>query len=79
MTASVPTPDLPPDRPAGESLRIGDVARLLDTTPRTIRYYEEIGLLPAEPARHSGKHRLYTHEEVPVSYTHLTLPTILRV
>jgi MerR family transcriptional regulator, repressor of the yfmOP operon len=49
---------------AGESLRIGDVARLLDTTPRTIRYYEEIGLLPSEPARHSGKHRLYSHEEV---------------
>ncbi len=64
MTASVPIPDPPPDRPPGDSLRIGDVARLLDTTPRTIRYYEEIGLLPQEPARHSGKHRLYTHEEV---------------
>jgi MerR family transcriptional regulator, repressor of the yfmOP operon len=46
------------------SLRIGDVARALGTTPRTIRYYEEIGLLPAEPTRHSGKHRLYTREEV---------------
>ena len=33
------------------SLRIGDVARLVGTTPRTIRYYEEIGLLPAAPAR----------------------------
>jgi DNA-binding transcriptional MerR regulator len=64
MTASMPIHDPPPDRPSGESLRIGDVARLLNTTPRTIRYYEEIGLLPAEPARHSGKHRLYTHEEV---------------
>jgi len=64
MTASVPIHDPPPDRPSGDSLRIGDVARLLGTTPRTIRYYEEIGLLPAEPARHSGKHRLYTHEEV---------------
>ena len=52
------------EQPSTDSLRIGDVARLLDTTPRTIRYYEEIGLLPAEPARHSGKHRLYTHEEV---------------
>ena len=31
---------------ARESLRIGDVARLAGTTPRTIRYYEEIGLLP---------------------------------
>ena len=31
------------------SLRIGDVARLVGTTPRTIRYYEEIGLLPPPP------------------------------
>ena len=33
-------------RPPPVSLRIGDVARLVGTTPRTIRYYEEIGLLP---------------------------------
>ncbi|MHB8242487.1 MAG: helix-turn-helix domain-containing protein [Solirubrobacteraceae bacterium] len=47
-----------------QSLRIGDVARLAKTTPRTIRYYEEIGLLPAAPARASGRHRLYTQGEV---------------
>ena len=29
-----------------KSLRIGEVAELTGTTPRTIRYYEEIGLLP---------------------------------
>jgi MerR family transcriptional regulator, repressor of the yfmOP operon len=46
------------------SLRIGDVARLVGTTPRTIRYYEEIGLLPETPARPSGQHRLYRHAEV---------------
>ncbi len=46
------------------SLRIGDVARLAGTTPRTIRYYEEIGLLPQAPARPSGQHRLYTDTEV---------------
>ncbi|MCW3017933.1 MAG: MerR family transcriptional regulator [Solirubrobacterales bacterium] len=46
------------------SLRIGDVARLVGTTPRTIRYYEEIGLLAEAPARPSGQHRLYTDEEV---------------
>jgi DNA-binding transcriptional MerR regulator len=46
------------------SLRIGDVARLVGTTPRTIRYYEEIGLLPEVPARPSGQHRIYTQAEV---------------
>jgi DNA-binding transcriptional MerR regulator len=45
-------------------LRIGDVARLAGTTPRTIRYYEELGLLPEAPARPSGQHRLYTAAEV---------------
>jgi hypothetical protein len=34
-----------------DALRIGDVARLVGTTPRTIRYYEEIGLLAEAPAR----------------------------
>jgi DNA-binding transcriptional MerR regulator len=46
------------------SLRIGDVARLVGTTPRTIRYYEEIGLLPEASARPAGQHRLYSDEEV---------------
>ncbi|HTA13719.1 MAG TPA: MerR family transcriptional regulator [Solirubrobacteraceae bacterium] len=50
--------------PVASSLRIGDVARLAGTTPRTIRYYEEIGLLPQAPARPSGGHRLYTKAEV---------------
>jgi DNA-binding transcriptional MerR regulator len=49
---------------AGTALRIGDVARLVGTTPRTIRYYEEIGLLPEEAARPSGGHRTYTEAEV---------------
>ena len=60
-------PTQPPQAPSGaraDSLRIGDVARLLETTPRTIRYYEEIGLLPEAPARPSGQHRLYTQAEV---------------
>jgi MerR family transcriptional regulator, repressor of the yfmOP operon len=47
-----------------QSLRIGDVAKLAGTTPRTIRYYEEIGLLPNAPGRPSGGHRLYTPAEV---------------
>jgi DNA-binding transcriptional MerR regulator len=46
------------------SLRIGDVARLVGTTPRTIRYYEEIGLLAEASVRPSGRHRLYSEAEV---------------
>jgi MerR family transcriptional regulator, repressor of the yfmOP operon len=46
------------------TLRIGDVARLVGTTPRTIRYYEEMGLLAEAPARASGRHRLYSEAEV---------------
>jgi MerR family transcriptional regulator, repressor of the yfmOP operon len=42
-----------------ETLRIGDLARLAGTTARTIRYYEEIGLLPDGAARMAGSHRLY--------------------
>jgi DNA-binding transcriptional MerR regulator len=45
-------------------LRIGEVAKLAGTTPRTIRYYEEIGLLPASSARERGAHRTYAEEEV---------------
>jgi MerR family transcriptional regulator, repressor of the yfmOP operon len=45
-------------------LRIGEVARRVGTTPRTIRYYEEIGLLPGEHDRESGRHRLYGERDV---------------
>ncbi|HEX7244856.1 MAG TPA: MerR family transcriptional regulator [Solirubrobacterales bacterium] len=45
-------------------LRIGDVARLAGTTPRTIRYYEEIGLLPPSAVRERGAHRTYAEEDV---------------
>ena len=49
---------------ATAALRIGDVARLVGTTARTIRYYEEIGLLGDQAARQSGSHRVYTEAEV---------------
>jgi MerR family transcriptional regulator, repressor of the yfmOP operon len=39
--------------------RIGDVAERVGTTPRTIRYYEEMGLLPAPPTHEKGRHRTY--------------------
>lgn len=46
-----------------ELLRIGDVARAVGTTTRTIRYYEEIGLLPGAGGREAGRHRAYTLED----------------
>jgi len=49
---------------ASSALRIGEVAKLVGTTPRTIRYYEEIGLLHGGAARPSGQHRLYTQGDV---------------
>jgi DNA-binding transcriptional MerR regulator len=51
------------DRP-GTELRIGDVAKLAGTTPRTIRYYEEIGLLPAPSGREPRAHRTYAEGDV---------------
>lgn len=47
-----------------KTLRIGEVAELTGTTPRTIRYYEEIGLLPGAADRVQGKHRCYTQDDV---------------
>jgi DNA-binding transcriptional MerR regulator len=44
-------------------LRIGELAEQTGTTPRTIRYYEEIGLLPGAD-RAQGKHRSYTEDDV---------------
>jgi DNA-binding transcriptional MerR regulator len=53
--------------PVGEAprlLRIGDVARIVGCTTRTIRYYEEIGLLPDPGNRPAGQHRVYHDAEV---------------
>jgi DNA-binding transcriptional MerR regulator len=49
---------------AERTLRIGEVAELTGTTPRTIRYYEEIGLLGATSERTQGKHRVYSQADV---------------
>jgi DNA-binding transcriptional MerR regulator len=45
-------------------LRIGELAKRVGTTPRTIRYYEEIGILPSEGGREAGRHRLYGERDV---------------
>src|SRR5690348_9034303 len=50
--------------PDERALRIGEVAAMTGTTSRTIRYYEEIGLLPAPEERVSGAHRLYGGADV---------------
>ncbi|MEA2419802.1 MAG: MerR family transcriptional regulator, repressor of the yfmOP operon [Thermoleophilaceae bacterium] len=46
------------------SLRIGEVAQLTGTTPRTIRYYEELGLLAPSADREPGAHRVYDETDV---------------
>jgi DNA-binding transcriptional MerR regulator len=55
---------LPAADPRDQPLRIGTVAELTGTTPRTIRYYEEIGLLPGVGERQQGKHRCYSQADV---------------
>jgi DNA-binding transcriptional MerR regulator len=49
---------------ADATLRIGEVAKRTGTTPRTIRYYEEIGLLPDTGERPRGSHRVYREADV---------------
>ncbi len=61
---AAPTEAGVPEPTRGEQLRIGDVARLVGTTPRTIRYYEQMGLLPAPSSRVAGSHRTYSLEDV---------------
>ena len=60
-------------------LRIGDVATLAGTTPRTIRYYEEIGLLEPAGERPAGKHRVYTEADVERLRDLLRLKELLNV
>ncbi len=45
------------------TLRIGEAAERSGVTPRTIRYYEELGLLP-RGERAYGKHRLYSQADI---------------
>ena len=52
-----------PSAPAGPLLRIQEVAADVGLTTRTIRYYEELGLLnPA--ARSEGSYRLYDADDL---------------
>jgi DNA-binding transcriptional MerR regulator len=44
-------------------LTIGELARELQLNPKTIRYYEQVGLLP-RPRRSESGYRLYSREEM---------------
>jgi DNA-binding transcriptional MerR regulator len=44
--------------------RIGEVAERVGVTTRTIRYYEELGLLGTRAGRTKGTHRLYTEADI---------------
>ena len=44
-------------------MQIGDLAKHFDLNPKTIRYYEEIGLLP-DPARTESGYRQYDGQAV---------------
>jgi DNA-binding transcriptional MerR regulator len=47
----------------GTQLHIGEVAKLLGVTSKTIRHYHKVGLL-AEPPRSDGGYRLYTASDL---------------
>ena len=51
--------------PKGERLlRIGELARLVDLDPQTLRNYERQGLLEPVARSEAGQHRLYGAEQV---------------
>jgi DNA-binding transcriptional MerR regulator len=47
-----------------QAFRIGEVAERVGVTTRTIRYYEELGLLGSSSDRAKGAHRTYTETNV---------------
>jgi MerR family transcriptional regulator, repressor of the yfmOP operon len=49
---------------SASGLRIGEVAERVGVTTRTIRYYEERGLLGNASEREKGAHRLYDEADV---------------
>jgi len=49
--------------PEEHAYKIGEVAERTGVTTRTIRYYEELGLL-GESGREKGRHRLYCDGDI---------------
>jgi len=65
MSTTVPTrrsAEVADDAPP-KLLRIQEVSEVVGLTPRTIRYYEEVGLL-APAARSEGAYRLYDEDDL---------------
>ena len=55
---------MPTNATSKQSYRIGELAELAGASPRTIRYYEERGLLPAPAGHTKGQHRTYDESDV---------------
>lgn len=51
-------------QPEEREYRIGEVAERVGVTTRTIRYYEELGLLGCDTGRPKGAHRLYSAADI---------------
>ena len=63
-----------------EYVTIGELVRLTGVRYSTLKFYTEEGMLPFEQAEENLTRRYRREESIEtVSYTHLTLPTILRV
>ncbi len=63
-----------PKRTEREVLKIGEMAEELGTTPRTIRLYEELGLI--SPERTEGGTRLYARKDLKRMATALRLSRV---
>ena len=57
--------------------RIGEVAERVGVTTRTIRYYEELGLLATGAGRDKGTHRLYRETDITRLQELIRLRTLL--
>ena len=44
-------------KPMNKMMRIGELAKLGKVTPRTVRYYESLGLIPPGEREGAGQHR----------------------
>lgn len=55
--------DIPPPADGGQRMHIGDLAEATGLSQRTIRHYDEVGLLPAT-TRSVGGFRIYTDSDL---------------